>query len=144
VPQNLIIKFGVFCGTFFKSALNTTNFPFGNTRYDDDLIVAIYQGTLTHPFANHEPFVWVLCILLISIIIDIYFINMLVIWRKIKPIHIQPIKKSLNKFGPTFFASPVFIFAFICYYLCKKGHKKMAWAMPLIALIFTGALLAGV
>jgi hypothetical protein len=47
------------------------------------------------------------------------------------------------KAGP-FFASPVFIFAFICYYLCKKGHKKMAWAMPLVALIFTGALLAGV
>jgi hypothetical protein len=82
---------------FFKSALNATNFPFGNTRYDDDLIMAIYQGTLTHPSANHEPFVWILCIPLISIIINIYFINMLVIWCKIKPVHIQPIKQPLNQ-----------------------------------------------
>jgi hypothetical protein len=33
------------------------------------------------------------------------------------------------KAGP-FFASPVFIFAFICYYLCKKGHKKWPGLCP--------------
>ena len=55
--------------------------------------------------------------------------------------------KALNsglywKAGPVF-ASPALIFAFISYFLCKKGYKKLAWFMPMWALFFTFILLAG-
>ena len=43
--------------------------------------------------------------------------------------------------GPVF-ASPPFIFAIIAYYLCKKGYNKMAWGMPLLAILFTGLLVS--
>jgi hypothetical protein len=45
--------------------------------------------------------------------------------------------------GPVL-ASPAFIFAFISYRLCKKGHKKMAWIAPLGALLFMMLLAMGV
>jgi hypothetical protein len=57
---------------------------------------------------------------------------------------IQASKAGLYwKAGPIF-ASPAFIFAFISYYLCKKGYKKMAWIAPLLAVIGTGMILAGI
>jgi len=45
--------------------------------------------------------------------------------------------------GPVL-SSPAFIFAFISYRLCKKGHKKMAWIAPLGALLFMMLLAMGV
>jgi len=38
---------------------------------------------------------------------------------------------------------PLF-FAIVSYGLCKKGYTKLAWITPLIALIMTGFLLAGI
>lgn len=45
--------------------------------------------------------------------------------------------------GPVF-ASPAFIFSYICFSLCKKGHKKLAWVAPLGALLFIFLLVIGV
>jgi hypothetical protein len=45
--------------------------------------------------------------------------------------------------GPVF-ASPALGLAILSYFLCKKGYKKLAWGMPLLAIIFTGLLAAGV
>lgn len=42
------------------------------------------------------------------------------------------------------FASPALFFAIVSFALCKKGYKKIAWFLPLGALILTSALFAGV
>jgi len=53
---------------------------------------------------------------------------------------------QLSKMGPwtagLIFASPAILFALLSFYLCKKGHKKMAWCMPIGALLITGAFFA--
>ena len=45
--------------------------------------------------------------------------------------------------GPVL-ASPALIFSFICFSLCKKGHKKLAWVAPFGALLFLFLLAIGV
>ena len=57
---------------------------------------------------------------------------------------IQASKVGLYWMAGPIIASPAFIFAFISYYLCKKGHKKMAWIAPLLAVIGTGMIFAGI
>ena len=45
--------------------------------------------------------------------------------------------------GPVI-ASPAFIFAYISYTLCKKGHTKIAWFAPFGALLFIFLMAIGV